>query len=182
MRTLALLSLTLAACVMVGCGGNPVPQIQAVAPRADATNVRVMLGATNFDESWEKENVRLRCQQIWLDDNDVPTEKELVLEKSFNGRQGDKRAVLKMKDSAGESTRWLLLQFEVVSGENPTQETISAATTIEWKVPSGLTNQDILFVGVLSRKNRNSYAIDVLYAMNPATGEMEQVLPNSSSR
>ena len=33
-------------------------------------------------------------------------------------------------------------------------------------------------MAVISRKQRNNYQIDVLYAMDPQTGEMEQILPS----
>jgi hypothetical protein len=37
-------------------------------------------------------------------------------------------------------------------------------------------------VAVLSRKNRNSYTIDVLYALEPATGEIVQILPSYDAK
>ena len=173
-----LLVIALFTMLLAGCGGMPKPVIEAAKPRADATNVRVMMAATNYDDAWDKENVRLRCHQIWLNDDDVPTNKEQVLDAAYNGRQGDKRAVLKMKDTDGRSTTRVRMQFELVSGENKTNENVSAGTTLEWYVPSSLANKDILMVAVVSRKGKNSYALDVLYGMDPATGELVQILPS----
>lgn len=168
--------------VLAGCGGMPKPTVESVTPRADATHVRVAVVATNYDESWDKENVRLRAHQIWLNDDDVPTKKEQVFEQSYNGRQADKRGTLMMKDADGDSTTNIILSFELVSGENATNENVSAATNLEWKVPSSLAEKDIVFVAVISRKTRNNYAIDVLYGMDPATGEMVQVLPSYDAK
>lgn len=182
MKTLSLLMLTLAATFVVGCGGMPKPKIEAVNPRADALNVRMVLTATNYDEAWASEKVHLRCNQIWLNEDDVPTKKEKVLDKFFDGRQGDARAVIVMKDNDGKQSDDVRLQFEVVSGENETQENVSSSATLEWSIPSGLRNKDIMMVCVLSRKSRNTYAIDVLYALEPATGEMVQVLPSYDAK
>jgi hypothetical protein len=161
-----------------GCGGMPKPQIEAVKPRADATLVRVSLVATNHDESWDKENVRLRAHQIWLNDNGVPTKKEQVFEQAYNRRQADTRGTLMMKDADGSSSSYVRLGFELVSGENATNENVSAATNLEWKVSSSFAEKDILFVAVISRKTRNNYAIDALYALDPETGNTEQILPS----
>ncbi len=182
MKSILTMTLALALCAVAGCGGMPKPQIDAMAPRADATNARVTLTATNYDESWEKENVRLRIHQVWLNNDGVPTNKETIVDKPFNGRQGDARTVIKMKDADGKSTRDVRLQFELVSGENKTNENVSAAATLEWSVPSSLTNKDLVLLGVLSRKGRNNYAIDVLYALEPATGEILQVLPSYDAK
>lgn len=176
-----LLSLTFAfaACLLLfGCGGVPKPQIEAAKPRPDSTLVRVSMAATNYDSSWDKENVRMRCSQIWLNNSGVPTNKEEVFDVAYNGRTGAVRGTLKMKDSEGRSTSRVRLNFELVSGENKQAENISAGTTLEWKLSSSLDQKDIVFFAVLSRKARNNYAIDVLYAMDPATGQMEQVLPS----
>ncbi len=182
MRFLALAVFAFSAIILAGCGGMPKPQIDATMPRSDATNVRATLTATNYDESWEKENVRLRVHQVWLNDDGVPTNKETVLDKAFAGRQGDQRAVFKMKDAEGQSTNRVRLQFELVSGENKTNENVSAAATLEWKLSSSLANKDLLLVAVISRKGRNNYAIDVLYALDPATGYIEQVLPSYDAK
>lgn len=182
MRLTALMVLVLGAVLLVGCGGMPKPQIDASLPRSDATNVRAVLTATNYDNSWDKENVRLRVHQVWLNDDGVPTNKETVLDKPFAGQQGDQRAVLKMKDSEGQSTSRVRLQFELVSGENKTNENVSAAATLEWKLSSSLANKDLLLTAVISRKGRNNYAIDVLYALDPATGYLEQVLPSYDAK
>ena len=179
MRLLATLFLVGIGAILVGCGGMPKPEIEAVAPRADATHVRAVLAATNYDESWDKENLRLRCHQIWLNDDGVPTNKEQVFEASYGDSSGDKRGTLKMKEADGDSTSYVRLGFELVSGENAVNENISAGTTIEWKLNSSFNNQDILFVAVVSRKTKNNYKIDVLYALNPETGELEQVLPSN---
>ena len=168
--------------VLAGCGGMPKPAIDAVTPRADATHVRVAMIATNYDESWDKENVRLRAHQVWLNEDDVPTKKEQVFEQSYNSRQGDKRGTLMMKDTDGSSSSRIMLAFELVSGENASNENVSAATNLEWKVSSSLAEKDIVFVAVVSRKTRNNYAIDVLYAMNPETGDIEQVLPSYDAK
>lgn len=178
MRLIAILAVLCIGAVIAGCGGTPKPQIEAVKPRADATLVRVALVATNYDDSWDKEAVRLRAHQIWLNDDGVPTNKEEVFDQAYNGKQGANRGTLKMKDSEGSSTNRVRLTFELVSGENKTNENISAGTTIEWKIPSAFENKDIIFVAVISRKTRNNYQIDVLNAVNPETGELEQILPS----
>jgi hypothetical protein len=182
MRLLATLVVLSIGAILAGCGGMPKPQIEAVTPRADATLVRVAIIATNYDESWEKENVRLRAHQIWLNDDDVPTKKEQVFEQAYNHRQADTRGTLMMKDSDGSSTTRINLAFELVSGENATNENVSAATNLEWKVSSSLAEKDIVLVAVVSRKTRNNYAIDVLYALEPATGTLEQVLPSYDAK
>lgn len=164
--------------VVMGCGGMPEPQIESVEPRADATLVRVSMVATNYDTSWDNENLRLRTHQIWLNDAGVPTAKEQVFEQAFEGKQGANRGTIKMKDSDGNSDTDVRLSFELVSGENPSSENISAGTTLEWDIPSNMAEKDIIFLVVVSRKARNNYAIDVLYAVNPETGEIEQVLPS----
>ncbi|MCA8936920.1 MAG: hypothetical protein KDB68_12040, partial [Planctomycetes bacterium] len=69
MRLLAILSVLCIGALIAGCGGMPKPQIEPVKPRADATLVRVALVATNYDDSWDKEGVRLRAHQIWLNDD-----------------------------------------------------------------------------------------------------------------
>jgi len=35
-----------------------------------------MMAATNFDDSWDKENVRLRCHQIWLNDDNLADQRD----------------------------------------------------------------------------------------------------------
>ncbi|MBE7490872.1 MAG: hypothetical protein HS108_03770 [Planctomycetes bacterium] len=182
MRISALFALVFCFVMLAGCGGMPKPQIDATMPRSDATNVRASVMATNYDSSWDKENVRLRVHQIWLNRDGVPTNKETVLDKAFDGRQGDQRAVLKMKDSEGRSSNRVRLQFELVSGENKTNENVSAASTLEWKLSSSLANKDLLLLAVVSRKGRNNYALDVLYALDPATGYIEQVLPSYDAK
>jgi hypothetical protein len=182
MRLIATLIVLCIGALVAGCGGMPKPEIEAVTPRADATHVRVAIIPTNYDESWDKENVRFRAHQIWLNEDDVPTKKEQVFEQAYNHRQGDKRGTLMMKDADGSSTTRIMLAFELVSGENATNENVSAATNLEWKVSSSLAEKDIVLVAVVSRKTRNNYAIDVLYAMNPATGDMEQVLPSYDAK
>ena len=182
MRLFATLVVLCIGTLIGGCGGMPKPQIEAVTPRADATHVRVALIATNHDESWEKENVRLRAHQRWLNDDDVPTKQEQIFERAYNDRKGDARGTLMMKDSDGSSTTRINLAFELVSGENASNENVSAATNLEWKVPSSLAEKDVVFVAVISRKTRNNYAIDVLYAMNPETGDLVQVLPSYDAK
>lgn len=179
MRFLATLFLVALGAVLTGCGGMPKPQIEAVKPRADATHVRAIIAATNYDDAWDKENLRLRCHQIWLNDDGVPTNKEQVFEAAYGDSSGDKRGTLKMKEADGDSTSRVRLGFELVSGENAANENISAGTTIEWKLGSSFNNQDIIFVAVISRKTKNNYKIDALYALNPETGELEQVLPSN---
>lgn len=182
MRLISLMVLGLCSVILFGCGGMPKPQIDANMPRSDATNVRAVLSATNYDDGWEKENVRLRIHQVWLNRDGVPTNKETVLDKAFGGRQGDQRAVFKMKDAEGGSTNRVRLQFELVSGENKSAENVSAAASMEWKLSSSLANKDLLLLCVISRKGRNNYAIDVLYALDPATGYTEQVLPSYDAK
>ncbi|MBZ0136417.1 MAG: hypothetical protein K8I27_08610 [Planctomycetes bacterium] len=179
MRLLATLFFVCIGAVLAGCGGMPKPEIESVAPRADATHVRAVLAATNYDESWDKENLRLRCHQIWLNDDGVPTNKEQVFEAGYNDHAGARRGTLKMKEADGDSTSRVRLGFELVSGENAATENISAGTTIEWNLSSSYNNKDIVFVAVISRKTKNNYKIDVLYALNPETGELEQVLPSN---
>ncbi|MCA8918739.1 MAG: hypothetical protein KDB32_06650 [Planctomycetes bacterium] len=178
MRLLAILSVLCIGALIAGCGGMPKPQIEPVKPRADATLVRVALVATNYDDSWDKEGVRLRAHQIWLNDDGVPTNKEQVFEQAYNGKQGANRGTLKMKDADGSSTSRVRLAFELVSGENKTNENISAGTTVEWNLPSSMENKDAVLVAMISRKTRNNYQIDVLYAMNPETGDLVQILPS----
>lgn len=178
MRLLATLVVLCIGTLVAGCGGMPKPVIESVKPREDATHVRVALVATNYDESWDKENVRLRVHQIWLNDDGVPTNKEQVFEQAYNGRQGDNRGTIKMKDAEGSSTNRVRLSFELASGENKANENLSAATNLEWKLSGSLAEKDLVLVAVLSRKTRNNYAIDVLYAMDPETGTIEQVLPS----
>jgi len=179
MRLLATLFVVCTGMLIAGCGGMPKPEIEAVKPRADATHVRAVIAATNYDSAWDKENLRLRCHQIWLNDDGVPTNKEQVFEAAYGDTSGNKRGTLKMKEADGDSTSTVRLGFELVSGENQVNENISAGTTIEWSLDSSYNNQDILFVAVISRKTKNNYKIDVLYALNPETGELEQVLPSS---
>lgn len=178
MRLIAALFVVCLGSLLVGCGGMPEPQIDAVEPRADATLVRVSMVATNYDESWDKENPRLRAHQVWLNDDGVPTAKEQVFEQSYTGSQGSNRGTIKMKDAEGNSDTYVRLSFELVSGENPTNENISAGTTLPWSVPSTMVERDIVFLAVISRKARNNYAIDALYSINPSNGEMVQVLPS----
>ncbi|MBK8207611.1 MAG: hypothetical protein IPK87_12615 [Planctomycetes bacterium] len=176
----ALTVLLLCAGLLAGCGGMPKPQIDSRKPVADQTLARVAIVATNYDEAWDKENVRLRIHQVWLNDAGVPTNKEQVIDQPYNGKQGSNRGTIKMKESDGDSTSWVRLTFEIVSGENAQNENISAGTTVEWKLPSGLAQKDMLLVAVLSRSAKNNYKIDVVYGMNPETGEIEQVLPSSN--
>jgi hypothetical protein len=181
MRLLATL-VVLCGAVLAGCGGMPKPAIEPVAPRADATHVRVVIVATNYDESWDKENVRLRAQQEWLNENDVPTRNEQVFEQAFSTRGGSTRGTLMMKDTEGSSTSYVNLVFSLISGENAASENVSAETRLEWKVPSSLAEKDVVLVAVISRKTRNNYAIDVLYAMNPESGDLVQVLPSYDAK
>lgn len=179
MRLLATLFVVCTGLLIGACGGMPKPEIEAVTPRADATHVRAVVAATNYDEAWDKENLRLRCHQVWLNDDGVPTNKEQVFEAGYGDTTGGKRGTLKMKEADGDSTSTVRLGFELVSGENAVNENVSAGTTIEWKLDSSYNNQDIMFVAVISRKTKNNYKIDVLYALNPETGDLEQVLPSN---
>jgi hypothetical protein len=163
--------------LLVGCGGLPQPKIDGRTPRADQTLVRVAIIATNYDEAWDKENVRLVCEQEWLNDNDVAEKREPVFEQRFDAKQGVNRGSLTMKEMDGDSTRWVRLAFSIVSGENEATKNVSAGTTVDWKVSSDIAQKDAAFVAYISRKARNAYAIDALYAMDPATGAIEQVLP-----
>jgi len=172
------LLLMFAGLMLVGCGGMPKPQIDSVQPRSDATLVRVAIVPTNHDSAWDKENVRLRCRQLWLDRSGVPTSNEVVFDQAFDGPQGTARGTIKMRDTNGRSTRRVRLAFEIVSGDNPQNESVSAGTTVEWTIPSSLNEKDIIFTAVISRRARSNYAIDVLYALNPETGVNEQVLPS----
>jgi hypothetical protein len=167
MRLLATL-VVLCGAVLAGCGGMPKPAIEPVAPRADATHVRVVIVATNYDESWDKE--------------DVPTRNEQVFEQAFSTRGGSTRGTLMMKDTEGSSTSYVNLVFSLISGENAASENVSAETRLEWKVPSSLAEKDVVLVAVISRKTRNNYAIDVLYAMNPESGDLVQVLPSYDAK
>jgi hypothetical protein len=182
MRLLAALVVLCFGAVIAGCGGMPKPVIEPVAPRADATHVRVVMVATNYDESWDKENLRLRAQQEWLNENDVPTRNEQVFEHAYNTRGGGKRGTLMMKDAEGSSTSYVNLVFSLISGENAASENVSAETRLEWKVPSSLAEKDIVLVAVISRKTRNNYAIDVMYALNPESGDLVQVLPSYDAK
>lgn len=161
-----------------GCGGMPEPQINAVEPRTDATLVRVSLVATNYDPSWDTENLRLRAHQEWLNDDGVPVDKEEIFEQPYGTMQAANRGTIKLKDADGNSDDYVRLNFELISGENPNTENVSAGTTIEWGVPSSFYQQDIVMVCVVSRAARNSYAIDALYALHPQTGETVQILPS----
>jgi hypothetical protein len=181
MRLLSAL-VVLCGALVAGCGGMPKPQIEAVTPRADATHVRVAIVATNYDSSWDKENLRFRAHQVWLNEDDVPTKKEQVFEQAYNSRGADKRGTLMMKDADGSSSTRINLEFALVSGENAANENVSASTNLEWKVSSSLAEKDIVLIAVISRKTRNNYAIDALYAMNPESGDLEQVLPSYDAK
>ncbi len=172
------LLLLVCAGLLSGCGGMPKPNIDARQPRADQTLVRVAILATNYDEAWDRENVRLRCYQVWLNDAGVPERNEEVFTQNFDGKQGAARGTISMKESDGDSTNWVRLRFEVVSGENEASLNTSAGTTVEWYISSSIAQKDAALFAFLSRKGRSSYAIDAVYAMDPATGEMEQVLPS----
>jgi hypothetical protein len=176
---LLLPALLLVAGVLAGCGGTPQPQISAVDPAADTTLVRVAIVPTNYNEAWGNENVRLRCRQLWFDRSGVPTNNETVFDQPFEGAQGKARGTIRMVDANERSTRRVHVAFEVISGENPQSETVSVSRTVEWRMPSNLAEKDLVLTAVISRRARNNYAIDVIYAMDPQTGEMEQVLPSS---
>jgi hypothetical protein len=163
--------------LLAGCGSMPKPKIKVQKPHKDATYVRVSIVPTNHDDGWKSENLRIRCSQIWLNDDGVPTNKEVVFDQPYEGDNGAMRYSLKMRDSEGDSTSEVRLQFELVSGVNE-NENVSAGTTIEWDVPSDFENGDIVFSAHVSRSGRNSYALDVLYATDPASGEHVQVLPS----
>lgn len=178
MKLNVLLLLVCMGTVLAGCGGMPEPQINAVEPRADATLVRVNMVATNYDSAWDSENVRLRAHQVWLNDDGVPVSKEMIFEQPYSAMQGAERGTIKMKDADGNSDDDVRLTFELVSGENPTTESTSAGTTVEWSVPSDFRRQDIVLMCVISRATRNNYAIDALYALHPQTGETVQILPS----
>jgi len=182
MKTMSLTALALLGCLAAGCGGVPKPPIEGVNPRPDSINVRMMIGATNYDEAWDNEKVRVICSQIWLNEDDVPERKELVFDKPFNGRQGESRAVVVLKELDGTPSNYVMLQFELKSGENPTQENVSASATLEWYVPSSMENRDILMVAVINRKSRNNYAFDRLYALEPDQGDIEQILPSYNAK
>ncbi|MEE9311915.1 MAG: hypothetical protein V3V10_05815 [Planctomycetota bacterium] len=155
----------------------PKPNVKIQLPRKDATYVRVSMVPTNHDDVWGKEKLRLRCSQIWLNDDDVPTNKETVFDQPYNTDNAAMRYSLKMRDAEGDSSTDIRLQFELVSGENE-NENVSAGTTINWDVPSELAGGDIVFTAYISRNGRNSYALDVLYATDPANGEHVQILPS----
>jgi hypothetical protein len=177
MRVSLMLGLLLSV-LLVGCGGGPRPDIDAVKPRSDATLVRVAIVPTNYDGAWDAENVRLRCRQMWFDRSGVPTANEVVFDQPFDAPQGTARGTIKMKDADGRSTRRVRLAFDVVSGSNPQSENVSAGTSLEWRMPGNLSQKDLILTAVLSRRGHNNYAIDVLYALDPQTGVLEQVLPN----
>jgi hypothetical protein len=168
----------LAAAMLTGCGGTPQPQIGAVEPASDTTLVRVAIVPTNYNEAWESENVRLRARQLWFDRSGVPTNNELVFDQPFSGPQGTARGTISMIDANDRSTRRVHVAFEVISGENPQSETVSVSRTVEWRMPKQLSEKDLVITAVISRRARNNYAIDVIYAMDPQTGEIEQVLPS----
>jgi hypothetical protein len=164
--------------MLAGCGGMPKPMVQGQKPRAGQTLVRVAIVPTNYDESWDRENVRVQGFQEWLNDDGVPAQKGDVFDQRLDKKQGITRGTIMMKELDGDETAWVRLKFQVVSGENEASENFSGGATTEWKMPSDLEQKDIIFLVVLSRKARDSYAIDVLYALDPATGAMEQVLPS----
>lgn len=170
--------LTLTALLLLGCGGMPKVEISARKPVKDQSLVRVTVVATNHDDSWDKEYVRVRIHQLWLNDAGVPTNKEQVIDQPHNGKSGANRGTIKLKEADGDSTSWVRLSFEIVSGDNPGAENVSAGTTVEWKLSSTFWQQDFVFVAVLSRSAKNNYRIDAVWAMNPETGETEQVLPS----
>ncbi|MBX3460035.1 MAG: hypothetical protein KF696_08720 [Planctomycetes bacterium] len=174
---IALLMLT--ATLLLGCGGMPKIVMDARKPVKDQTLVRVSVVATNYDDAWDKESVRVRIHQVWLNDSGVPTNKEQVIDQPHNGKSAANRGTIKLKEADGDSTRWVRLTFEIVSGDRPDTENISAGTTVEWKLSSSYAEKDIVLVAVLSRSAKNNYKIDAVWAMNPETGETEQVLPSS---
>ncbi|MDC1142033.1 hypothetical protein OAU50_03000 [Planctomycetota bacterium] len=171
------LALSFVMLLLAGCGSMPKPKIDFQKPRADATYVRVSMVPTNHDSSWKNEKLRLRCSQIWLNDDGVPTNKEVVFDTPYGGDNGAMRYSLKMRDSEGDSTTDVRLQFELVNGENE-NENVSAGTTLDWDVPSSLAGKDIVFTAYVSRSGRNNYALDVLYASDPTNAERVQVLPS----
>lgn len=178
MRT-AFLLLLICSGLLAGCGGMPKPRVNAQTPVADQTLARMAIVATNYDRTWDADNVRLRGFQIWLNRDGQPVKRDPLFEQPYDGKAGAARGSIKMKDVDGRSTNWVYLTFEIISGENPTSESISAATTVEWYIPGNLENKDTTFVAFISRRGRNSYAIDVMYVMDPSTGEMEQLLPSN---
>jgi hypothetical protein len=180
MRTAILL--LLCAGLLAGCGGTPKPRIEPQIPVEDQTFARVAIVATNYDRAWDAENVRVRCQQVWLDRRGVPARRAMVFEQPYDGKQGAVRGSIMMKDHEGRSTRWVHLMFEIVSGENPAIENFSAGTTVEWKIPSELAQKDTIFLAVINRRARNDYSIGVVYVIDPSTGEMVQLLPSSRER
>lgn len=172
-----LLTLFVFLLTLVGCGSMPTPKITAQKPHKDATYLRVSIVPTNHDEIWDKEKLRLRCSQIWLNDDGVPTNKEVVFDQAYGMGNGAIRYSLKMRDSDGDSTTDVRLQFELVSGENE-NENVSTGTTLDWDVPSEFTGGDAVFTAYISRNGRNSYELDALYIADPITGAHQQVLPS----
>jgi len=174
LKLLILLTLTSVA----ACGGWPTPKINQVGSPKGTANFRLSIVATNYGPDWDEENVRLRISQEWLNDEDVPTNSDAILDSPFNQRGGDFRHVLQLRDSAGESSRDLILRFDLVSGKNAQNENVSASTTVRWYVPSAMSENDFLIVAQISRSGPNNYRIDVVYAMEPISAEIEQILPS----
>jgi hypothetical protein len=174
---IAALSLLVLGCVLAGCGGLPKPKITPVKAKAGTANVRVTLVGTNYDSSWDKEGVKLYVTQQWRNRDDVPIGEELVAEKAFATGQGSTRGTIALRDAEKKETNRVVLKFELKSGPDPLNQNVSAAITREWKISSSWAEADMVLVCAISRTGNNNYVVDVVYAQNMATGEVEQVLP-----
>lgn len=178
-RTVAVFSLFVLALGLAGCGGMPKPKITAAKAKPSTTNLRVGLVASNYDAAWDKENVTLYVVQQWRNNKDVPVKEETVAEKQFGKGQASTRGAITRKNAEGDETNKVFLKFELKSGPDPLNQNVSAAITREWKMSSSMADADLLFIAAISRTGENNYAIDVVYAQNLATGEIEQVLPSN---
>jgi hypothetical protein len=177
-RRITALTILLTGCLLAGCGGMPKPKITPVKSKAGTANVRVALVGTNYDSSWDKEGVTLYITQQWRNRDDVPIGEEIVAEKHFNAGQGSNRGVIALRDAEKKETNTVVLKFELKSGPDPLNQNVSAAITREWKISSSWAEADMVLTCAISRTGNNNYTLDVVYAQNMATGDIEQVLPN----
>ncbi|HRJ77517.1 MAG TPA: hypothetical protein PLF37_03305 [Planctomycetota bacterium] len=177
MKSASILAFLALALSLAGCGGMPKPNITAQKAKPGTVNARVALVASNYGSDWDKENVTLFVVQQWRNRDGVPVKEETVAEKAFAKSNAGARGSISLKDAEGSETRRVFLKFELKSGPDPLNQNVSAAITREWNLSSSMAEADLVFLAAISRTGGNNYAIDVVYAQNLATGEIEQVLP-----
>ena len=175
------LAVPLLACaiVLAGCSSMPAPKIDAPKVAENTIAIRVVMAATNYDKSWDDENLRMRVEQKWQNDAGVAVDGSKLFEVRFDAQGGDYRKVVKLQDSEGEPDGDILLNIDLVSGQNAENQNTSAAARIPWSVGGKFEEKDLLLLAVVSRVGRNNYAIDVIHMVDPATGETVQIYPTN---